>query len=225
MSYVFTSWLLSRAVLLIQLYIRLYIQYTLFIHIHTTIILLTGCIVRWGVPTMSPRRYTGGTHSTGELNTRKTPVAAANRRGAARGGAGAAGVCVQTGECGVRGGGPDVSCAGAALRCHPVGTPAEPTPQVSWAVGKRRWPPPIAAVRPLGALARPGCARRRGGGRGRMRCSGGRASQSHTTRPNHPNEQQTPSRGVTVAQHIYHQNYHLTLLVLRIHVDSKTPGT
>ena len=34
-------------------------------------------------------------------------------------------------EFGFRGVGPDVSCAGAALRCHPVGTPAEPTPQVS----------------------------------------------------------------------------------------------
>ena len=57
-------------------------------------------------------------------------------------------------------------------RCLSVGKPAEPTPQVSWALGKRRWPPPIAAVRPLGALARPGCARRRAnavfGGEGRM---------------------------------------------------------
>ena len=118
-----------------------------------------GCIVRWGGPTVSPRRYTGGTHSTGELGSRKAPVAAANRRGAAPGGAGAAGVCAQTGR-----------------------------------------------------------------GRGRMRCSGGRAGQSHTTRPNHPNEQQTPNRRVTVAQHIYHQNYHLTLLV-RIHVDSRNLGT
>ena len=118
-----------------------------------------GCIVRWGGPTVSPRRYTGGTHSTGELGSRKAPVAAVNRRGAAPGGAGAAGMCAQTGR-----------------------------------------------------------------GRGRMRCSGGRAGQSHTTRPNHPNEQQTPYRRVTVAQHIYHQNYHLTLLV-RIHVDSRNLGT
>ena len=46
---------------------------------------------------MSPRRYTGGTHSTGERGSRKAPVAAANRRGAAPGGVGAAGVCAQTG--------------------------------------------------------------------------------------------------------------------------------
>ena len=33
-----------------------------------------------------------------------------------------------------------------------------PAPYVSWTLGKPRWPPPIAAVRPLGALPRPGCA-------------------------------------------------------------------
>ena len=75
-------------------------------------------------------------------------------------------------EFGFRGVGPDVPCAGAALRCHPVGTTAETTPQVSWALGGRRWPPPIAAVGPLGALHRPGCAHRPAnsvsGGLGRM---------------------------------------------------------
>ena len=120
-----------------------------------------GCILCWGGAAVSPRRYTGGTHSTGELGTRGAPVAAANRRGWAPGGAAAAGVCAQAGEFGFRGVGPDVSCAGAALRCHPVGTPAEPTPQVGWALGGRRWPPPIATVGPLGALPRPGCAHRR----------------------------------------------------------------
>ena len=52
--------------------------------------------------------------------------------------------------------GPDVSRA--ALRLHPVGTPAESAPGVSWALEERRWPPPIAAAWSLGALPRPGCA-------------------------------------------------------------------
>ena len=66
----------------------------------------------------------------------------------------------------------------AALRGHPVGTPPEPTPQVSWALGGRGWPPPIAAVGPLGALPRPGCAHAGAnsvhGGSGRMYPSLGR---------------------------------------------------
>ena len=44
---------------------------------------------------MSLRRYTGGTHCTGELGTRKAPVAAANCRGVAPGGVGAAGMCAR----------------------------------------------------------------------------------------------------------------------------------
>ena len=85
-------------------------------------------------------------------------MAAAIRRGAAPGGAAAAGVCTHGGGSGSPGGGPDVYRAGAWLRLHPVGTPAESAPWVSWALGEPRWPPPIAVVRPLGALARPGCA-------------------------------------------------------------------
>ena len=139
---------------------------------------LPGCILRWGGATVTPRRYTGGTHSTGGLGTRGAPVAATNRHGWAPGGAATAGVCAQAGEFGFRGVGLDVSCAGAALRCHPVGTPAEPTPQLSWALGGRRWPPPIAAVGPLGALPRPGCAQNRDkvscGGLGQMYPSLGR---------------------------------------------------
>ena len=61
---------------------------------------------------MSLRRYTGGTHSTGELSTRKAPVAAANRRGLAPGGAAAAGVMRTSRRIRFPGGwalGPDVS--------------------------------------------------------------------------------------------------------------------
>ena len=88
-------------------------------------------------------------------------MATAIRGGGLPGGAAAAGVCAQAGESASRGVGPDVSCAGAALRRHPVGTPAEPTPQVSWALEGPRWPPPIAAAGSLGALPRPGCAHQR----------------------------------------------------------------
>ena len=107
------------------------------------------------------RGTAGGFHSTGELGTRRAPVAAANCHGWVPGGAAVAGVCAPGEKFAFRGVGPDVSCAGAALRCHPVGTPAEPTPQVSWALGGPRWPPPIAAAGSLGALPRPGCAHNR----------------------------------------------------------------
>ena len=153
-----------------------------------------GCAAAsWGGAAGSSRLYTGGTNSAGELGTRRAPVAAAKRRGAAPGGVAAAGVCTHGGGSGSPGGGPDVYRAGARLRLHPVGTPAESAPWVSWALGEPRWPPPIAAVRPLGALARPGCARRRAnavfGGEGRMHRALGRpygvtpVSYTHLTLP------------------------------------------
>ena len=62
-------------------------------------------------------------------------LAAVNRHGWVPGGGAVAGVCKQPGELGFGVGGSDVCCAGAALRRHPAGTPADSTPQVSWALG------------------------------------------------------------------------------------------
>ena len=84
-------------------------------------------------------------------------MAAANRHGWVPGGGAVAGVCKQSGELGFGVDGSDVCCAGAALRRHPAGTPADSVPRVSWALGQRRWPPPIATFGPLGALPRWGC--------------------------------------------------------------------
>ena len=73
-------------------------------------------------------------------------MAAADRHGWVPGGVAVAGVCKQPGELGFGVCGSDVCCAGAALRRHPAGTPADSVPRVSWALGRPRWPPPIATV-------------------------------------------------------------------------------
>ena len=105
-----------------------------------------------GAALRSHLRFTGRDHSTGELGTCGARVTTANRR--KRGPVSAAVArCFRTESkaASVGSGGCDHSWR-AALRGPRAVAPAEASPEMSWALGGREWPRPLAAGGDLGAL-------------------------------------------------------------------------